>query len=93
MPYTTKEVADRLKISKPTLLRWIREGFIQDVVKDGRHWRVWTDGDLESVRRFIEAYQQGKVDKDKVRAQKVRAYEEFSKRRKYTQRQKVARVP
>jgi len=71
-----------LKISKPTLLRWIREGFISDVVKDGRGWRVWRDEDVELVRLFMENYRQFKEDFDSLKEQKIREYEKFHRRRK-----------
>jgi len=82
MVHTTQKVADMLKISKPTLLRWIREGFISDVVKDGRGWRVWRDEDVELVRLFMENYRQFKEDFDSLKEQKIREYEKFHRRRK-----------
>lgn len=85
MTYTTKEVADALKISKPTLLRWIREGFVPDVNKDGRSWRTWTDQDLDTVRRFMQMYRQGTTSEDIVRHQKIREYAQFGRRNKYVQ--------
>jgi excisionase family DNA binding protein len=83
MAYTTRQVADILKISKPTLLRWIREGIIPDAVKDGRGWRVWTDEDVEKVKLFMENYRQFKEDSDSSKMQKIRDYENFHKRSKY----------
>lgn len=51
--YTTKQVADMLAVDKSTLLRWIRQGKIQDVVlRDGRNWRVWMAEDLEKVMEY-----------------------------------------
>jgi excisionase family DNA binding protein len=85
MSYTTKEVADALKVSKPTLLRWIREGFIPDVNKDGRSWRTWTEEDVEKVRKFMEMYHHSTSDKDVLRKQKIRAYAQFGKRNKYVE--------
>lgn len=82
MAHTTQKVADMLKISKPTLLRWIREGFISDVAKDGRGWRVWTDEDVEMVRLFMENYRQYKEDSDSMKLHKIREYEKFYRRRK-----------
>ena len=82
MAHTTQQVADKLKISKPTLLRWIREGYISDVVKDGRGWRVWTDEDIEMIRLFMENYRQFKEDLDSMKLHKIRELEKFHRRRK-----------
>lgn len=53
--YSTKQVADILGIDKSTLLRWIRQGKIEDVKhRDGRNWRAWFPEDVEKVKRFHE---------------------------------------
>ncbi len=83
MEYTTRQTADMLKISKPTLLRWIREGFISDVMKDGRGWRVWTDEDVEMVRFFMGNYRRFKEDPDSLKLHKMRDYEKFDRQSKY----------
>ncbi len=83
MAYTTRQTADMLKISKPTLLRWIREGFISDVMKDGRGWRVWTDEDVEMVRFFMGNYRRFKEDSDSLKLHKIRDYEKFDRQSKY----------
>jgi len=83
MAHTTQKVADMLKISKPTLLRWIREGIISDVMKDGRGWRVWTDEDVEKIKIFMENYRQFKEDSDSSKLNKIRDYEKFHRRSKY----------
>ncbi len=48
--YTTAEVAERIGVSKNTLLRWIGEGRLADVTRDWRNWRVWSDADLTRAR-------------------------------------------
>lgn len=82
MAHTTREVSDMLKISKPTLLRWIREGLISEVMKDGRGWRVWTDEDVERVRFFMGNYRRSMEDPDSLKLHKIRDYAEFYRRRK-----------
>ncbi len=54
--YDTSEVARLVGVSKQTLLRWIRTGLVVDVRRDQRGWRIWTNEDLERVKRFREAY-------------------------------------
>lgn len=51
---TTLEAAHRIGISKSTLLRWIGLHWIDDVQRDLRGWRVWTEEDIGRVKRFKE---------------------------------------
>jgi excisionase family DNA binding protein len=48
--YSTKEAAEALGISRPTLLRWIRERKIADVRRDRNKWRVFTEADIHRIR-------------------------------------------
>jgi hypothetical protein len=66
----TIEVAKQAGISKSTLLRWIAQGYITDVNKDSRGWRIWTKQDLARVRLFNEAL--GSVDVVDIRDPRVR---------------------
>lgn len=52
-PFGTAEAAKRLEVSKNTLLRWFRSGAIGEVGRDHRGWRVFTDGDVETIRRTV----------------------------------------
>lgn len=54
--FTTLEAADRLEVSRNTLLRWIRVGLIDDVGRDWRGWRIWSSDDIEKTRAFKIAY-------------------------------------
>lgn len=57
--FNTKQVADMLGIDKSTLLRWIRQGKIPDVIhRDGRNWRVWLPEDIERVRLYHDKIHQ-----------------------------------
>ena len=54
--YSTKQVADLLNIDKSTLLRWIRQGKINDVIhRDGRNWRVWLAEDVAKVKEYHDS--------------------------------------
>ena len=54
--YSTKQVADMLSIDKSTLLRWIRQGKIGDVVhRDGRNWRVWLQEDVARAKEYHDS--------------------------------------
>ncbi len=54
---TLNEAADQLKVSRATLLRWIRSGKITGV-KLGRDWRI----DPADLARFVEASKVRKAD-------------------------------
>lgn len=54
--YATSDVADRIGVSRNTLLRWLAEGLLRDVERDWRGWRVWSAEDVERARAFKEAY-------------------------------------
>lgn len=49
--YSTAEAAKRVGISKPTLLRWIRDKKIADVRRDRNEWRVFTEADVQRIRK------------------------------------------
>lgn len=49
--YSTIEAAKAIGISKPTLLRWIREKKITDVKRDRNKWRVFTEADVARIKK------------------------------------------
>jgi CRP/FNR family transcriptional regulator, anaerobic regulatory protein len=51
--YNTTEAAGILGVSRPTLLRWFREDRISSVPRDWRGWRIFTDQDIERIRREL----------------------------------------
>ena len=53
---STVEAAQRIGVSKSTLLRWLDEGLVDDVERDWRGWRVWRIQDVERVKAFQKAY-------------------------------------
>jgi excisionase family DNA binding protein len=77
--YTTKQVADMLSIDKSTLLRWIRQEKIPDVVhRDGRNWRVWLQEDVDRVKLYHDKIHQLtlNLDEDKTLSGNAVALEE-----------------
>ena len=50
--YRTDEAARRVGCSRSTLLRWFREGKVEDVARDRRGWRVFTEEDISRIRRW-----------------------------------------
>jgi excisionase family DNA binding protein len=51
LTYSTNEAAKKVGISKPTLLRWIRDKRVDDVKRDRNKWRVFTDADVERIKK------------------------------------------
>ena len=62
----TAKVAKILGISKSTLLRWISSGLIEDVQRNQKGWRVWTNGDIQKLKRFAQEYKGGFEDSSQI---------------------------
>jgi hypothetical protein len=67
--YSTAQVAAEIGISKLTLIRWLVAGKIEEprrVKQAGVEFRIWTQRDVERVRKFKEAnYRKGRGRKPK----------------------------
>lgn len=51
---STTEAAQRLGVSRQTLLRWFREGRVQDKVgRDRNGWREFSSEDVEAIRKQL----------------------------------------
>jgi predicted site-specific integrase-resolvase len=48
----TAEAAKQAGISKATLLRWLKEGKVPEVARDVRGWRVFTEKEVELIKRY-----------------------------------------
>jgi len=51
--YSASEVCTKFDVTKNTLFKWEKEGKIRKVEKDWRGWRVYSDKNIEDVRRVI----------------------------------------
>lgn len=51
--YSTEEAAEKLGISKSTILRWFKQGRIDEVRRDRNGWRVFTTSDLKEIRKKV----------------------------------------
>ena len=54
MPLRTREAAGLVGVSKNTLLRWFREGRVDDVPRDRNGWRIFSDGDVARIKNFAD---------------------------------------
>ena len=48
--YRTSEACQRTGISRATLFRWLKAGFLEKSYKDRRGWRIFTEDDLDKIR-------------------------------------------
>ena len=56
--YRTNEVCRTARVSKSTLLRWIRNGTIKDTSRrDWRGWRLFSQDELERVKELANTIQ------------------------------------
>jgi len=52
--FGTYQAAQKLGVSKQTLLRWFREGRATDPTKRDRNgWRIFNQNDVESIKRQV----------------------------------------
>ncbi|MFC2164595.1 MerR family transcriptional regulator [Acidobacteriota bacterium] len=58
----TAKAAEILGISKSTLLRWISSGLIEDAKRNQKGWRVWSNEDIQRLKRFAQDYKGGIED-------------------------------
>ena len=47
--YTTKDVLDKVGITRPTLYKWIKDGKVPDVARDRNNFRLFTAEDIKQI--------------------------------------------
>jgi DNA-binding transcriptional MerR regulator len=64
--YWTLEVCRNARISRSTLLRWLRQGIIEEPLRDRRGYRIFNEADVKKIKaevgkkyRFPHATQSG----------------------------------
>ena len=50
--YRTKQVADQAGISKETLLRWLKEGKVDEPNRDRNRWRAFSEKDVMAIVEY-----------------------------------------
>ena len=48
--YRTSEACAKTGVSRATLFRWLKQGVLRQSRKDRRGWRLFTEGDLATIR-------------------------------------------
>ena len=54
MRLSTRQAAERVGVSRNTLLRWFREGRVQDVRRDRNGWRFFAAEDVARIKVYAE---------------------------------------
>ena len=52
--YKTSETCRKTGVSRATLFRWLKQGILKQSRKDRRGWRLFTEGDLATIRAEAE---------------------------------------
>ncbi|KPK89984.1 hypothetical protein AMJ80_09000 [bacterium SM23_31] len=52
--YSTAKICSMFDVTKTTLFKWEKEGKLTKVKKDWRGWRVFTDKNIEEIRKIIQ---------------------------------------
>ena len=55
--YTTQQVAQKAGVHKDTILRWLREGKIQEPDRNRNGWRVFNDSQVSDILNFANGSQ------------------------------------
>lgn len=50
--YTTKNVLQKIKISRNTLFLWLKKGKIPEVTRDRNGYRLFTQKDIQNILRY-----------------------------------------
>jgi site-specific DNA-methyltransferase (cytosine-N4-specific) len=50
--YSTRQVADKVGVSKETILSWLRAGKIPEPDRDRNGWRIFSDKEIKEILRF-----------------------------------------
>ena len=51
--YKAKDVCTLFDISKVTLFRWEKEGYISNVGRDWRNWRLYSERNIKEIKKII----------------------------------------
>lgn len=52
--YSTQDVCTKFDITKTTLFKWEKDGKISKTKKDWRGWRVFSENNVEDIKRIIQ---------------------------------------
>jgi len=50
--YSTKQILERVQISRATLYKWLNEGKVPDVKRDRNNFRIFSDKDIKNILSY-----------------------------------------
>ena len=50
--FTLKAAAEQVGVAPITLKRWLLDGKVAEVARDRNGWRVFSDADVERIKRY-----------------------------------------
>ena len=53
--YYAKDICNLFDISKATLFRWESVGFISNISRDWRNWRIYSQDNIEEIKYIIKS--------------------------------------
>ncbi len=51
--FPTQKICEMFDVTKTTLFKWEKEGKLKKVDKDWRGWRVFSDDNVDEIRKII----------------------------------------
>jgi DNA-binding transcriptional MerR regulator len=51
--YWTLEFCQKARISRSTLLRWLKGGILEEPIRDRRGWRIFSEEDLKRIKAEV----------------------------------------
>ncbi|MCM8781561.1 MAG: MerR family transcriptional regulator [Candidatus Omnitrophica bacterium] len=64
---TITEVAERIRVTPKTIIRWEKAGKVKPAKRDWRGWRTYDKNDFKKLKQFKETifcYEEDKYEKD-----------------------------
>lgn len=52
--YWIYEVCQQARVSRSTLLRWLKSGVIPEPIKDRRGWRIFSKEELKNIMQEVK---------------------------------------
>lgn len=56
--YTTQQVAQKAGVHKDTILRWLREGKIEEPSRDRNGWRIFKETEISNILKYANGFQE-----------------------------------
>ncbi len=61
--YWSLELCRKARVSRSTLLRWLKEGILKEPIRDRRGWRIFNEEDLDKIKTEVERTRESWINK------------------------------